>query len=172
MSRGSRNPDAPTGLDDIRIVFSVVPMDTLPAPRHLRWPCAFESEHVRLVSALGDTQLAFQRFLEDVRPRLHECEYHRADWQLAADAATLACESSPVSGGRELADELSAEAERIARAGGADDATIDMIRALFDHPVQVVNRGRSLQNGQRRVCALTAAGVGRCPVLVDVPRIH
>ena len=135
-------------------------------PRHLRWPCAFEREHLDALAAIGEEREAFRRFLAEMAPRLHECEYHQVDWRLVAGAATAASEARSTSCGIELAD----EAGRIATERGADRATVEWAESLFLDPIQITADGHFLNRGQRRVCALTAAGVARCPVLVDVKR--
>jgi hypothetical protein len=152
--------------DDIRTVFRVVPVDMLPPPRHLRFPCGFEAEHVRLVEELGDERVAFERFRAELGPRLRECWYHRVSWPVVIDAAIAAfgpAEEAP----REAWRDLASAAERIARALGADGETLECLDWLFAKPIQVVDEGRFLQDGQRRVCVLKSAGIGRCPVLVD-----
>ena len=154
--------------EEIGTVFAVVPVDSLPPPRHLRCPCAFEREHVQIVEAIGDVRVAFDQFVAEMRPRLRECDYHKPNWVLAAEAA-IAAMGAAETVAREAAGELAAEADRIARHRGADDRTLDEVEALFLFPIQVIAEGRVLNNGQRRTCALTAAGVRRCPVLVDTP---
>ena len=154
--------------DDEEIItgFRSAPVESLPVPRHLRWPCAFEREHLEAVAAVGEEREAFRRFLAEMAPRLHECEYHQVDWRLAAGAATAASEARSPRRGTELAD----EAGRIATERGADRATVEWVESLFLDPIQITADGHFLNRGQRRVCALTAAGVARCPVLVDVKR--
>ena len=70
--------------DDEELItgFRAVPVEFLPVPRHLRWPCAFEREHLEAVAAIGEEREAFRRFLAQMAPRLHECEYHQVDWRL------------------------------------------------------------------------------------------
>lgn len=150
--------------DDIRTALRVVPVDMLPPPRHLRYPCAFERDHVRLVETLGDERLAFERFLAELGPRVRECEYHQVDWPLVVESAITAHEAAPDAQGLELA----TAADRIATARGADGHTLDWLAYLLCDPIEVIDEGRFLQDGQRRVCALTATGIKRCPVRVDL----
>jgi hypothetical protein len=115
--------------DDEEIItgFRSAPVESLPVPRHLRWPCAFEREHLEAVAAVGEEREAFLRFLAEMAPRLHECEYHQVDWRLVAGAATAASEARASRRGTELAD----EAGRIATETGADRATVEWVESLF-----------------------------------------
>ena len=86
--------------------------------------------------------------------RMGECYYHEPDWALATEVAIEAVKT------RQDTDVETAVA--LAEAREADEATAWAVYWLFAHPIFI--DGRSLGNGQHRVCAMKVAGISRCPI--------